>query len=169
MKLEDIKQNLDIFTTQNQILKAAQWLIKTFGLDDENFAGFGFRDEVSNNSLLLTAEGGLGESQKIMIPKNLFDFDIVLVLNMLAHEMHHVRQKASENIIEDKNEREFQAYYEMLFHELFPQIPELSTFYKKQFGQKALEYYKRMGEESALQHLYADKKNKLVQLLNSLS
>ena len=169
MKLEDIKQNLDIFTTQNQILEAAQWLIKTFGLDDENFAGFGFRDEVSNNSLLLTAEGVLGESQKIMIPKNLFDFDIVLVLNMLAHEMHHVRQKASENIIEDKNEREFQAYYEMLFHELFPQIPELSTFYKKQFGQKALEYYKRMGEESALQHLYTDKKNKLVQLLNSLS
>jgi hypothetical protein len=51
----------------------------------------------------------------VKIPRNLFDFDIKLVLNMVAHEMLHVRQKDPNSLVEDKNEREFQAYYEMLF------------------------------------------------------
>ena len=81
-----------------------------------------------------------------------------LGVNMLAHEMLHVRQKAPENLVEDKNEREFQAYYEMLFHKVFPQVPEVSDFYKKFFGEKALEYYRRMGENSELQVKYAKEK-----------
>ena len=63
---------------------------------------------------------------------------------MIAHEMLHVRQKAPETLVEDKNEREFQAYYEMLFHKEFPLVPDVSDFHKKFFGEKALEYYKRM-------------------------
>lgn len=71
-----------------------------------------------------------------MIPRNLFDFDLNLVLNMVAHEMLHVKQKAPGQVIEDKNEREFQAYYEMLFHKVFPQIPEVSDFHKNSSEEK---------------------------------
>jgi hypothetical protein len=135
----------------------------------KTFEGFGLRDEVFQTLLFLTAEGVLGSPQKVMIPKNLFDFDLNLVLNLIAHEMLHVRQKAPGHVIEDKSEREFQAYYEMLFHKVFPQIPEVSDFYKKDFGSKALEYYKRMGEGSELQKKYAEQKLEVEQLINSLS
>ena len=101
--------------------------------------------------MLLTTEGVLGEKQMVMIPRNLFDFDLNLVANMVAHEILHVRQKYQEVLVEDKNEREFQAYYEMLFHKEFPLVPDVSDFHKKFFGEKALEYYKRMGENSVLQ------------------
>ncbi len=100
-----------------------------------------------------------------LLLENLFDFDIKLVLNMVAHEMLHVRQKDSNSLVEDKNEREFQAYYEMLFHKIFPQIPELSPFYIKQFGAKALEYYRRMGENSELQKKYAEQKKEVEDLI----
>lgn len=72
-------------------------------------------------------------------------------------------------MIEDKNEREFQAYHEMLYHHVFPQIPDVSDYYKKFFGNKVLEYYRRMGEGSELQQKYAEQKTELEQLINSLS
>lgn len=169
MNLSDIQAQIDIFKQENKTIEAAQFIINEFNLNDENFAGFGFREELSPNSILLTAEGVLGEPQKVMIPRNLFDFDISLVLNVLSHEMHHVRQKAPGKVIEDRNEREFQAYYEMLFHQLFPHIPELSAFHKKAFAEKALEYFKRMGEDSELQAKYSDQKSEVEQLLNTLS
>lgn len=87
---------------------------------------------------------------------------------MVAHEMLHVRQKAPESLVEDKNEREFQAYYEMLFHKEFPLVPEVSDFHKKFFGEKALEYYKRMGEDSDLQKKYLEKKIEVKILIKSL-
>ncbi|MBQ0153085.1 MAG: hypothetical protein KBS61_09365 [Chryseobacterium sp.] len=169
MNLSDIQAQIDIFKQENKTIEAAQFIIDEMGLNDDNFGGFGFREELDPNSILLTAEGVLGEPQKVMIPRNLFDFDISLVLNVLTHEMHHVRQKAPGKVIEDRNEREFQAYYEMLFHQLFPQIPELSTFYKRTFAEKALEYYRRMGEGSQLQEKYADQKSEVEQLLSTLS
>ena len=73
--------------------------------------------------MLLTAEGDTGGPQTVMIPRNLFDFDLNLVLNMVAHEMLHVRQKAPDKLLKTKNEREFQAYYEMLFSQSFPADP----------------------------------------------
>ena len=169
MNFEQVSLHLEAYKEHNQIIDAAEYLIRSFDLEHENFGGFGFREELSPNSLLLTAEGELGGLQKVMIPKNLFDFDLNLVLNMVAHEMLHVRQKAPGQVIEDKNEREFQAYYEMLFHTVFPQIPEVSNFHKKAFGNKALEYYKRMGEGSDLQQKYAVQKTEVEQLINSLS
>jgi hypothetical protein len=76
---------------------------------------------------------------------------------MLAHEMLHVRQKSPKMMIMDKNEREWQAYYEMLFHATL--IPELSIItkllVKKPF------YYGRMAEGSELQQKYAEQKLKL--------
>ncbi|MDQ1098123.1 MULTISPECIES: hypothetical protein [Chryseobacterium] len=165
MNFEQIHLHLDAYKRHNQIAEAAEYLIRSFQLEHENFAGFGFREEFSPNSLLLTAEGPLGKPQKVMIPRNLFDFDLHLVLNMLAHEMLHVRQKAHGHIVEDKNEREFQAYYEMLFHRVFPQIPEVSDYHKRFFGNKALEYYKRMGEGSELQQKYAVQKAEIEHLI----
>ena len=160
--------NIKSYAQHNQILDAAEYLIDNFQLNHDNFAGFGFRDELSPTSILLTAEGELGGKQKVNIPRNLFEFDLTLVLNMIAHEMLHVRQKAPGQVIEDKNEREWQAYTEMLFHREFPQIPDAPDFNRKQFAQKALEYYKRMGANSELQKKYSDEKIKVEALLDKI-
>lgn len=167
MNLEQVNLHINAYKESNQVLDAAKYLIRNFDLDHENFLGFDFRDELKSDGLLLTAEGDLGGPQMVKIPKNLFDFDIKLVLNMVAHEMLHVRQKDPNSLVEDKNEREFQAYYEMLFHKIFPQVPELSPFYIKQFGEKALEYYRRMGEGSELQTKYAEQKKEVEDLIAS--
>lgn len=169
MNLENITNHLEAYKSHDQIFDAANFVISSFGLDHENFAGFGFRPELEPNKMLLTAEGALGERQMVMIPKNIFDFDLNLVVNMLAHEMLHVRQKAPENLVEDKNEREFQAYYEMLFHKIFPQVPDVSDFHKKFFGEKALEYYRRMGENSELQLKYSDHKLEVEDLIAQIT
>ena len=169
MNLENITNHLEAYKTHDQIFDAANFVISSFGLEHENFAGFGFRPELEPNKMLLTAEGALGERQMVMIPKYIFDFDLNLVVNMLAHEMLHVRQKAPENLVEDKNEREFQAYYEMLFHKVFPQVPEVSDFHKKFFGEKALEYYRRMGENSELQVKYAKEKIEVEDLIAQIT
>ncbi|GGP03312.1 hypothetical protein GCM10010992_11210 [Cloacibacterium rupense] len=169
MNLEQINFHLDAYKENDQILDAARFLIRNFDLEHENFAGFDFREELETNGLLLTAEGELGEPQTVKIPRNLFDFNLDLVLNMVAHEMLHVRQKDPNSLVEDKNEREFQAYYEMLFHKTFPQVPVLSAFYIKQFGAKALEYYKRMGEGSELQTKYTEQKKEVEDLIASQS
>ena len=169
MNLEHIKNHLDAYNKHDQIYDAAHFLIESFGLENENFAGFGFRPELEPNKMLLTTEGALGEKQMVMIPKNIFDFDLNLVANMVAHEMLHVRQKAPETLIEDKNEREFQAYYEMLFNKEFPLVPEVSNFHKKFFGEKALEYYKRMAENSDLRKKYLSQKNEVENLIITLS
>ncbi|MGZ5263220.1 MAG: hypothetical protein ACXWCF_05455 [Kaistella sp.] len=166
MNLEHISDHVAAYKTHDQIIDAANFIISSFGMDHENFAGFGFRTELEPNKMLLTAEGTLGGRQMVMIPKNLFDFDLKLVINMIAHEMLHVRQKAPENLVEDKNEREFQAYYEMLFHTVFPNVPEVSDFHKKFFGEKALEYYRRMGEGSELQEKYKEQKLEVENLIN---
>ena len=168
MNLENISNHLSAYKENDQIFDAGNFLLRTFGLESDNFAGFGFRPELEPNKMLLTTEGALGEKQMVMIPKNLFDFDLNLVANMVAHEMLHVRQKAPETLVEDKNEREFQAYYEMLFHKVFPNIPDVSDFHKKFFGEKALEYYKRMGENSELQQKYSEQKKEVEDLIGSL-
>lgn len=165
MKLDQIEFHLNAYKENNQILDAANFIVESFGLESENFAGFDFRHELEAKSVLLTTEGALGEMQTVKIPKNLFDFDLPLVLNLLAHEMLHVRQKEAGNIIEDKNEREFQAYYEMLFHPNFPQVPNVSPFFQKQFSEKAFEYFRRMGENSELQNKYKTQKEEIENLI----
>ena len=168
MTYDQLLFNINAYKENNQILDLAHFIIHEFGLEDDNLEGFGFRDELEKNSILLTANGDLGERQMVMIPKNLFDFDLNLVLNMLAHEMLHVRQKSPKMMVEDKNEREWQAYYEMLFHINFPQIPDVSNYHKKFFGEKALVYYNRMGEGSELQLKYAEQNDQVVQLIEKI-
>ena len=168
MNLEPIKNHINAYKEHDQIFDAAHYLIDTFQLSSDNLAGFGFREELEPNKMLLTTEGFLGEKQMVMIPRNLFDFDLNLVANMVAHEMLLVRQKARETLVEDKNEREFQAYYEMLFHKEFPLVPDVSDFHKKFFGEKALEYYRRMGEDSELQRKYSTQKIEVEKLISAL-
>lgn len=161
MNLEQVNLHLDAYKKHDQILDAAEYIIRSFDLENEYFEGFGLRDDEKPNYVVVTTEGNFGGLQKIMIPRNLFDFDVSLVLNLLAHEMLHVRQKTEKPIVEDKNEREWQAYYEMLFHKNFPQIPDAPDFNRKQFAEKAFEYYKRMGEGSELQLKYAEEKKEV--------
>ena len=168
MNLEPIKNHINAYKEHDQIFDAVHHLIDTFQLSSDNLAGFGFREELEPNKMLLTTEGILGGKQMVMIPRNLFDFDLNLVANMIAHEMLHVRQKAPETLVEDKNEREFQAYYEMLFHREFPLVPDVSDFHKKFFGEKALEYYKRMGADSELQRKYSTQKIEVEKLISAL-
>ena len=168
MNYEKLQFNLNAYKETGEILDGAKFLIHQFDLDDDNFAGFGFREELETNSILLTANGELGELQHVMIPRNLFDFDLTLVLNMLAHEMLHVRQKSPRMMIMDKNEREWQAYYEMLFQTNFPPSQKLPDYYIKFFGEKALIYYSRMGEGSELQLKYLEQKLEVEKLLENL-
>lgn len=168
MNYDKIQFNLNAYKETGEILDAANFVVREYGLHDDNLQGFGFRDELEKDSILLTANGDIGERQMVMIPKNLFDFEFNLVINMLAHEMLHVRQKSPKMMIEDKNEREWQAYYEMLFHTNFPQVPDVSDFHKKFFAEKALVYYSRMGEESELQKKYADQKFKVSSLIENI-
>ena len=168
MNFEYIKDHIEAYKRYDQIEDAAHFVLRAFHLEDENFDGIGFRDELSPTSILLTAEGSLGGPQKIMIPRNLFDFDLNLIVNLLAHEMLHVKQKKAGQVVEDKNEREFQAYYEMLFHKIFPQIPDAPDFNRKQFALKALEYYNRMEDGSELKEKYAAQKHEVEQLLDEI-
>ena len=158
-------QIVNTFHELGETIAAAKFLIQEYGLTHPNFKGFELKEKAKPEFILMTTEDALGKPQIIRIPENTFEYLLHLILNLLLHEMIHVAQKTPENTIHDKNEREWQAYYEMLFHQQYPQVPELSDFYKRFFANKALEYYNRMREGSLLQIKYANQKQKVEQLL----
>lgn len=80
--------------------------------------------------------------------------------------MVHVFQRSGENQIELREEREWQAYTEMIFHKRFPNVPPLTDFYIKQFGEKALTYYNRMPDD--MKTKYADEKTDLEKILQTI-
>ena len=167
MPFEEIEFTVKKFHELEMTIEAAEFLIKNYELEHPNFKGFELREKAEPSFILFTTEGFFGKPQIIRIPENTFEFPLVLNLNLLAHEMLHVKQKDKMSIVEDKNEREWQAYYENLFHKEFPLIPELTDFHKKAFSNKALEYYNRMGENSELQLKYKEQKNEVEQLVSS--
>jgi hypothetical protein len=168
MTLEEIKLKIETFHKNGQVINAVYWLLKKYNLKNSNLKGFEFREKAKPDFILMTTEGDFGERQIIRIPKNTFEFPLELMLILIVHEMVHVKQKTVEPYILDKNEREWQAYYEMNFHNIFPQIPEISNFHKKFFAQKGLEYYNRMGVGSELQKKYAEQKKQVDDLIISL-
>jgi hypothetical protein len=168
MPFEEVEFTIKKFHALEMTIAAAEFLIKVYELEHPNFKGFELRENAEPNFILYTTEGVFGEQQVIRLPKNTFEFSLVLNLNLLAHEMLHVKQKAAETSIKDKNEREWQAYSEMLFHNEFPLIPEVTDFHKKFFGKKALEYYERMGENSEMQLKYQEQKKEVDFLLENL-
>lgn len=166
---QDQLQIINNFHELGETIQAANFLIQEYGLEHPNFKGFELREKANPQFILMTTEGILGKPQIIRIPENTFEYSLELMLNLLAHEMVHVSQKSQENFIEDKNEREWQAYYEMLFHKIYPQIPNVSVFHRKFFANKALDYYNRMGENTELQAKYANQKQDVEDLITSLN
>jgi hypothetical protein len=165
---DTILQNINTFHELGETIQAAHYVLKEYGLEHENLKGFELREKALPSFILMTTEGIFGEQQIIRIPENTFEFEFRLMLNLLAHEMVHVIQKTKANLVEDKNEREWQAYYEMLFHKIFPLVPDASNFQRKNFAVKGIEYYNRMGEGSELQKKYAGQKKEVDDLLTTL-
>ena len=155
---QDILQIINNFHELGETITAAEFLLNEYDLNHENFKGFELREIAKPDFILMTTEGVFGEKQIIRIPENTFEFPLELMLTLLAHEMIHVGQKQTGMIVIDKNEREWQAYYEMIFHKIYTKIPEVSLWHKQSFAKKALEYYDRMGEKSELQYVYQKQK-----------
>ncbi|WP_396144675.1 hypothetical protein [Flavobacterium sp.] len=168
MKFKKIKSRIEVFHREGKTIEAAKWLLKMFDIQDHNLKGFALREKAEPNYILLTAEGDFGEQQVIRVPENIFQFSLPLVLTLITHEMVHVRQKSRKPYVEDRLEREWQAYYEMLFHKIFPNYLEVSNFHKRFFANKAYDYYRRMGEGSELQAKYANQKKEMEDLIASL-
>jgi hypothetical protein len=166
--LQDIVQTVAHFHELGETIAAAEFVLKEYEIFHPNFKGFELREPAKPEFILMTTEGLLGEPQIIRIPENTFEFSLELMLTLLAHEMVHVGQKQAGNVVEDKNEREWQAYYEMLFHKTYTKIPEVKPFQKLFFAKKALEYYDRMGEGSELQYVYQKQKIAVDELIASL-
>lgn len=169
MNYKKVKTKVASFHNQGKTKEAANWILQHFNMQDHYLKGFEFREKAEPSMIVLTTEGNFGEQQIIRIPENSFQFPLPLMICLIAHEMVHVRQKTRQPFVMDKNEREWQAYYEMLFRKLFPNIPEVSNHYKKGFAQKAFDYYNRMGEGSELQLKYYHQKKEVEELINQLS
>ncbi len=168
MEYKKIKLKVDTFHNQGRTKDAANWILKKFNLEDHFFEGFEFREKAQPSMIVMTTEGDFGGQQIIRIPENAFEFPLPLMISLISHEMVHVRQKTRQPYVLDKNEREWQAYYEMLFNKIFPQVPSISNFHKKAFANKAFDYFNRMGEGSELQIKYQLQKNEVEQLIASL-
>ena len=162
---QDIIQIVNNFHELGQTIQAATFLLNEYELNHPNFSGFELREAAKPDFILMTTEGVFGEKQIIRIPENTFEFPLELMLTLLAHEMVHVGQKQTGFIVKAKNEREWQAYYEMIYHKIYTKIPEVSLLHKQSFAKKALEYYDRMGENSELQYVYQKQKIEVEKLL----
>lgn len=166
--IAEIEQIVQHYHELGETLLAIEFLADQYEIKHPNLKGYAYGEKATLQLFLMTTVGHLGASQVIKIPENTFEYPVLLVVNLLAHEMVHVAQKGAENTILDKNEREWQAYYEMLFHHQFPLVPDAPNFLRKQFAQKGLDYYKRMGEGSELQLKYAQQKQEVEALLRAI-
>ena len=166
MITENFKERINYLNNNKLIVEALYEILDYLKLKHSAFTGFTFRDEIDPKGLLLTAEGDESTGITIRVPRNVLDFDLTLLSNILMHEMYHVHQRSGNNQIETREEREWQAYTEMIFHKKFTQIPILATFYIKQFGEKALTYYAKMTDE--LKAKYAEEKADLEKILQTI-
>ncbi len=166
MLTDSFKTQIEELKSKQLITEALQEILNQFNLNHPAFKGFYFREELNSKGLLLTAEGTKENGISIHVPQNILDFDLALVTNLIMHEIYHIHQRTGDEIITEREEREWQAYYEMIFHEKFPQIPQLSSFYHLQFGKKALNYYKTMHLD--LKEKYALQKIKLEHLIETI-
>jgi len=166
--LATIMELINSYHELGETIAAADFLIEEFGIKHSNFDKFELREKAKPDYILMTTEGTFGKKQIIRIPENTFEFSLILMLNLIAHEMIHVAQKVKIHEYPDRNEREWLAYNEMLFHKTYPQVPDASVYHQKFFANKAFEYYKRMGENSELQLKYAEQKLEVEKFIASL-
>lgn len=167
-KKAEIVQLLQTYHELGQTEEAALFLIDEFELNQSNFAGIVLREPAKPDYILFTAEGEIGDPIYIRIPENTFEYKFELIINLLAHEMMHVIQKSKLYSIQAREEREWQAYYEMCFHKIFPKVPNASTFHRIFFAKKALEYYNRMEKDGELQKKYAIQKSEIELFIKKL-
>ncbi|MGH2666241.1 hypothetical protein [Flavobacterium sp.] len=165
----EILQLVQTYHELGETVQAANLVIEEYGIRHPNFKSFELRERAKPEYVLMTTEGTFGLPQIIRIPENTFEFEFILMLNLIGHEMIHVGQKTEGNSVEDRNEREWQAHYEMLFHKTYPQIPDMPKHQLLFFANKGLDYYRKMGENSALQQKYAQQKLEVENLVASLS
>ena len=165
----EIVQTIQTYHELGETIAAANFVIEAYGIKHPNFGEFRLREKAEPKYILMTTEGTFGLPQVIRIPENTFEFEFTLMLNLIAHEMVHVGQKATGNFIDDRNEREWQAYYEMLFHKTYPQVPDVPKHQQLFFANKALDYYTKMGIGSELQEKYALQKKEVEDFVASLS
>jgi hypothetical protein len=164
----EILQTIQTYHELGETVAAANFVIEAYGIKHPNFGEFQLREKAEANYILMTTEGTFGQPQVIRIPENTFEFEFSLMLNLIAHEMIHVAQKAPNHYVEDRNEREWQAYCEMLFHTTYPQVPNVAKHQQIFFANKALDYYRKMGEGSTLQEKYASQKKEVENLISTL-
>jgi hypothetical protein len=165
-----IASKIKAVSEKQGVLAATQLMLKKYKILPENIE-LALKPNDAHKRLVVTTEGHFGKDLKqiVRVPENLFDFPMEMVVNMLAHEMLHIYQKTGDEIIVDKNEREFQAYYEGVFPEYFTDLPASPNWLKKQLANQAIRYYNQMGEGAALQIKYAEKKSNLDNFLNTLA
>jgi len=165
----EILQTVQTYHELGETIAAANFVIEAYGIKHPNFGEFLLREKAKAKYILMTTEGTFGQPQIIRIPENTFEFEFRLMLNLIAHEMIHVSQKMVGNFIDDRNEREWQAYYEMLFHKTYPQVPDVPKHQQLFFANKALDYYRKMEEGSSLQEKYTIQKKEVEDFVASLS
>ncbi len=159
--LKIAKQVLKISDTKG-VLPAVESMLKKYEILPPNVEFALKANDIAKN-LVVTTEGdfGLNLKQIVRVPENLFEFPMEMVVNMLAHEMVHIHQKTGVEIVIDKNEREFQAYFEGVFPEKFTELPASPNWLKKQLATQAIRYFNQMGVGSVLQNTYLEKKELL--------
>ena len=164
---EEIKVKATDYYNKGQTITGLFWVLKKLKIKNPKI-DFIFREAAKPDFILLTTEGDFSKKQTIRIPKNILEFPLELILTMLIHEFIHVIQKTKKPFVYDKNEREWQAYYEMNFNQQFPQLPNITDFHKLFFAKKGLEYFERMGENSPLQIKYDYQKKQVEELISIL-
>ncbi|AGC39772.1 hypothetical protein AWM61_07805 [Riemerella anatipestifer] len=79
MDLNKVEFHIDAYKTHGQILDAASFVIKAFGLEHFNFAGFDFREEMDARSIVLTTEGELSQPRKLKYLKIFLILILILI------------------------------------------------------------------------------------------
>lgn len=151
-----IQQKIQLYHELGLTIEAATYVLDQFEIKSEFFKGFELREKATPSLILFTAEGNFGEPQIIRIPENAFEFDLTLILNLLAHEMVHVIQKNRLPYLTNRIEREIEAYNEMLIHTIFPKVPKLPTFQEKFMANKIISYYNKIESNIELTQKYKD-------------
>lgn len=152
------------------VLVATESILKKYKILPKNVE-ISLKPTDAARQLVVTTEGDLGKDlvQIVRVPENLFEFPMEMVVHMLAHEIYHINQKTGNEPVTNKNEREFQAYFEGVFPEYFIDLPISPNWLKKQFANQAIRYFTQMGECSELQTKYSEKKQKLDEFLDFLA
>jgi hypothetical protein len=164
--LEQVWEKAKVVSENVGLENATEDILSAFGLLPQNIK-IAQKPNDNPKTLVLTTEGefGLHATQTIRIPANLFEFPKEMVLHMLAHETYHVRQKTAINPIFDKNEREFEAYYEGVFPKHFAHLPSCPKWLKKQFATQALRYFGMIEPFSVLYFRFLTQKYQLEEYL----